>query len=74
MPIFEFLHKKTQPVEEQTLKTIMIVGLGNPGREYRETRHNIGFMVVDRMAEKHGIKLSRVHHNHRWDLSNQAYC
>jgi PTH1 family peptidyl-tRNA hydrolase len=60
MPIFEFLHKKTQPVEEQTLKTIMIVGLGNPGREYRETRHNIGFMVVDRMAEKHGIKLSRV--------------
>ncbi len=38
----------------------MIVGLGNPGREYRETRHNIGFMVVDTFAAKHEIKLSKV--------------
>ena len=31
----------------------MIVGLGNPGTKYEQTKHNIGFMVVDRMAKEH---------------------
>lgn len=30
----------------------LIVGLGNPGKEYENTRHNIGFMVVDNIAKK----------------------
>jgi len=33
----------------------IIVGIGNPGKEYAETRHNIGFMVVDRLAADHGL-------------------
>ena len=33
----------------------MIAGLGNPGREYEQTRHNIGFLVVDRLAAQFGL-------------------
>ena len=33
----------------------LIVGLGNPGREYRDTRHNAGFMVLDEIAKRHDL-------------------
>ena len=36
-----------------------IVGLGNPGREYAETKHNVGFCVIDKLAEKYEIKVEK---------------
>lgn len=54
MILKQFLSK-----EEKRLPFIL-VGLGNPGREYENTRHNIGFMVIDRLAKKWGVSLQKM--------------
>jgi PTH1 family peptidyl-tRNA hydrolase len=37
----------------------LVAGLGNPGEEYALTPHNLGFLAVDRLAERHGIRITR---------------
>ena len=37
----------------------LVAGLGNPGEEYSLTPHNLGFLTVDRLAERHGIRVTR---------------
>ena len=47
------------PTEETLAKSFLIAGLGNPGRKYHNNRHNIGFMLVDRLAERLDVVFTR---------------
>jgi len=42
------------------METFLIVGLGNPGREFRGTRHNVGFMLLDRLTVKFHARFTRL--------------
>lgn len=39
-----------------------IIGLGNPGKKYEGTRHNVGYMAIDQMAEIHGVSVEKIKH------------
>lgn len=45
-----------------------IVGLGNPGRKYRQTRHNVGFMVIDELLKRHGWALNKKKFNGHYTM------
>ncbi|MEG0072917.1 MAG: aminoacyl-tRNA hydrolase [Clostridia bacterium] len=40
----------------------VIVGLGNPGKEYEKTRHNIGFIMIDKLAETYNVEFTKKAH------------
>ena len=54
------LFKKIEKKEEALPITHIICGLGNPGSEYKLTRHNAGFLAIDHVAERCSVKIDRL--------------
>lgn len=50
----------------------LVAGLGNPGRKYENTRHNMGFLTVDLLAEQKGMKLNKVKFKSAYNLMDFA--
>ena len=42
------------------MERFIVAGLGNPGREYAGHRHNVGFTVVNTLAQRHGVTFTRL--------------
>lgn len=62
--IFELFRKIERGAPERSAPpAFLVVGLGNPGAEYRDTRHNAGFWAIDRIAERVGIAVDRARHH-----------
>jgi len=53
--IFKSLFRKRNEVIENPMKKFLIVGLGNIGDKYQNTRHNIGFTILDEIASKENV-------------------
>lgn len=50
----------------------ILAGLGNPGQKYENTRHNMGFLTVDLLAERQGVKLNKVKFKSAYNILNLA--
>ena len=53
------LFKKIEKKADTTPVSFIVAGLGNPGAQYQKTRHNVGFVAVDYIAAKLGVKIDR---------------
>ncbi len=59
MNIFDLFKKIESAKSECGPVSYIIAGLGNPGAKYEKTRHNAGFIAIDHIAEKLGVKIDR---------------
>jgi PTH1 family peptidyl-tRNA hydrolase len=57
---FQEIFRRREKEQEEIM--YLIVGLGNPGKQYEHTRHNVGFDVVDAIADKYNISISEKKH------------
>lgn len=65
---FAFPWKRKNEVAQldESRNHYLVVGLGNPGKEYQKNRHNVGFMFVDHFSAQQGIRMSRIQFKSIW--------
>ena len=47
-------------------RTVVVLGLGNPGRGYELTRHNMGFLTLDELSDRLSIPIQKIRHKSPW--------
>ena len=67
MPFWPFKHS-----QQQSMNTFLIVGLGNIGIDYKNTRHNIGFAVLDALATKFNVSFSTLRYGNLAEISHEG--
>lgn len=63
--VFERVKKLFRPGQDKA-DSKLIIGLGNPGEEYSQSRHNLGFMAIDRLADVWGIPVKKSRYQALW--------